>query len=343
MNMATAFMLRSRKCVTARLFGHSCRRDCIFPEILLGLAVVLTLGLVCSLGASAQDGKIFINERWPIRGEKGSSLSPPHIEPTNECSRSVYVDSFIPHATITVFLGGAVIGGPFATEFGFADVPLIHPLNVGDSVTATRKVNGVTSQPSAAMIVEKMPGTLPTPTIDPKIYECGRVVPLHNLVPGVNVEVRDLTTATTVGNGATPNLWGSNWDPVSTSALVKGDKITAKQSACTGVVSADAPPMPVQPEPSPLTAPSLDTPIIGNDAITAHGLFTGSLLQAFQPGVIGAGDSTAESNWMHVTPIKATPGVTAEQSHAKIKDLPEFSTEAASSSGFVPGSFSTKK
>lgn len=316
MNMSTELMLHSRRCekpfLATHLLEHRCRRVYIFRNT---LAVLLTLGLGCSLAASAQDAKIFINEKWPIRGENGSTLSPPHIEPTNECSRSVYVDSFIPHATITVFLSGAVIGGPFPTEFGFADVPLIHPLNVGDSVTATQRVNGVTSQPSAAMIVGKMPGTLPTPTIDPKIFECGRVVPVHNLVPGVNVEVLDLTTATTVGNGATPNLWGSNWDPVSTSSLVKGNKITAKQNACTGAVSAEAPPMPVQPEPSTLTAPSLDAPIIGNDAITAHGLFTGSFLEAFQSGVIGSGDSTAESNWMHVAPpVKATPGVTAQQS-----------------------------
>ena len=285
-----------------------------YPKVLQALAILFALAVACSLSATAQDRKVFINEHWPIRDGKEPNLSPPHIEPTNECARSVYVDSFIPHATITVFLGGAVIGGPFATEFGFADVPLTQALNFGDSVTATQRVNGVTSAQSAPMIAGKMPGTLPAPTIDPKIYACGRIVPVHNLVSGVNVEVRDLTTSTTIGNGATPNLWGSNWDPVGTSALVKGDQITAKQSACTGVASADASPVPVQPEPSPLTAPSLDTPIIGNDAITAHGLFTGSLLEAFQPGVIGSGYSTAESNWMHVAPpIQPALAVTAQQ------------------------------
>jgi hypothetical protein len=296
------------------LVEHSSRGLYLPPKTLRVFALALTLGLVCSIVVSAQDEKVFINDHWPIRGEKGPTLSPPHIEPTNECSKSVYVDSFIPHATITVFLGSSVIGGPFATEFGFADVPLSQVLHVGDSVTATQKVNGVTSSHSAPMIVGKMPGTLPTPDVDPKIYACGRIVPVHNLVAGVNVEVRDLTTTTNIGNGATPNLWGSNWDPVSTSALVKGHKITAKQTACTGVSSADAPPRLVLPEPSPLTAPSLDAPIIGNDAITAHGLFTGSLLESFQPGVIGAGLSTAESNWMHVSPpIKSSPDVTAQQ------------------------------
>jgi hypothetical protein len=295
-------------------FHHGWRSFSPPANALFCLASLFTMTLALALSASAQDRRVFINDRWPIQGPKGPTLSPPHIEPTNECSQSVYVDSFIPHATITVFLSGAVIGGPIPTEFGFVDVPLMHPLHVGDQVTAKQTVNGVTSQPSAVMIVGKMPATLPTPTIDPKIYQCGRVVPVHNLVPGVKVEVRDLTTSSGIGNGATPNSWGSNWDPVSTSALVKGDKITARQSACTGVASADAPATIVKPEPSPLTAPTLDKPIIGNDAITAHGLFTGSVLQAFQPGVIGSGTSTAETNWMHVAPpIKASPDATAEQ------------------------------
>jgi hypothetical protein len=318
MNKPTATTPHSSKNENPSLSPHSFENSLYGgyrPRMTLqAIGLVFTLGMVFSIVASAQDQKVFINDHWPIRGERGPTLSPPHIEPTNECSKTVYVDSFIPHATITVFLGSSVIGGPFPTEFGFADVPLTQVLHVGDSVTATQKVNGVTSNHSAPMIVGKMPGTLPTPNIDPKIFACGRIVPVHNLVPGVNVEVRDLTAATNIGNGATPNLWGSNWDPVVTSALVKGHKITAKQAACTGVSSADAPPAVVLPEPSPFTPPSLDAPIIGNDAITAHGLFTGSSLEAFQTGAIGSGLSTAESNWMHVSPpIKPSPDVTAEQ------------------------------
>src|ERR1700690_2574025 len=72
----------------------------------LGGLVLLAFGLALSVAAAAQDKRIFINDRWPIQGPKGPNLSPPHVEPTNECSQSVYVDSFIPHATIRVFLGG---------------------------------------------------------------------------------------------------------------------------------------------------------------------------------------------------------------------------------------------
>src|SRR6266853_5653731 len=90
--------------------------------------------LACALGVSfvgrANADGVFINERWPIKDPNGTVLlSPPHVEPTNECSKSVFVDSFVPKATITVFLNGATaIGGPLVTVFGFADVPLTQQL-----------------------------------------------------------------------------------------------------------------------------------------------------------------------------------------------------------------------
>lgn len=247
--------------------------------------------------------------------QRSRVASPPHVEPTNECSKKVYVDSFIPHATVKVFLNGTIlIGGPVAPNFGFAAIQLSQKLHAGDKVTATQTVNGFTSQPSAVMIVGQMPATLPAPSVDPKIYACGRIVPVHGLTPGVDVEVRDIATNSVIGNDATPNDWGSTWDPVFTSALVSAHQITANQSACTGVKSPNAPARPVLSAPNPPNPPILDSPIIGNDAITAHGLYTGSLLRAFQSGTIGSGFSTAETNWMHVSPkIAAAPGVTAEQ------------------------------
>ena len=48
--------------------------------------------------------------------------------------------------------------------------------------------------------------------------------------------------------------------------------------------------------------------------VTAHHLFTGSVLRAFQPGQIGSGLTTGADNWMPVAPpIKPAPGVTSEQ------------------------------
>lgn len=288
------------------------------PTVLVArlLHTFLLCACVLALTASAPaQRKIFINPKYPIEGDNGNHLSPPHIEPTNECAKSVYLDSFVPGAEITVFQGGStVIGGPFPSTFGFADVPLTVTLMAGESITAKQTVNGVTSATSAPMIVGIMPSTLPPPTIDPNIFACGRIVPVHNLISGVSVEVTDATTGTVIGNGATPNLWGSDWDPVGTSSLVDAHEITAKQSSCTGHTSGPAANVNVKAEPSPVPVPMLDTPIVGNDALTIHDLDIGSLVQAFDhTTTIGSGFSTAETNWMKVAPIASTSLMSAKQ------------------------------
>jgi LGFP repeat len=296
--------------------GQACNGSSL--SRILVILVACTIQAFGVIAAQGQD-KVFINDRWPIRGPNGSRLSPPHITPTNECSDSVYVYSFVPKAKITVFLNGTiVIGGPVTSVFGFKLVKLTKRLHTGDKITAIQEVNGVVSSPTLPpMTTGKMPTTLPAPTIDPKIYACGLVVPVHNLAPGVDVEVWDETAAKSIGTGSTPNLWGSDWAPVSTSSLVVGHILTARQSACTGVKAEAVVKPPVLPEPTPLTAPNLDYPIAGNDAITAHGLFNGSVLKAFQSGTIGTGVSTAETNWMQVHPpvsdAPPAPGVTSNQ------------------------------
>jgi hypothetical protein len=277
---------------------------------------VAALGFLMALFAAAQRKDVPINKQWPIQNPSGQSeLSPPVVESANQCSKSVFVDGFVPGATINIFLGGStVIGGPFVSTFGFADVPVTHQLQTNDKVTATQTVNGVKSAQSAIMVVPAMPSSLPQPAIDTHLYACGRVAAVHNLVSGVTVEVHDASAGNTViGNGATPNLWGGDWDPVVTSALVKGHLITAKQTSCIGGASIDSKKISVLADPSPAVAPTFDTPIVGNDAVTVHGLYIGSLLDVFQGGTIGSGFSTAASNWFSVATIKASPGVTVQQ------------------------------
>jgi hypothetical protein len=286
-------------------------------HVLWRMLMLLTVTVI-SVESHAQD--VIINKEYPIEGPDGPTLSPPNVEATNECATHVYIDSFVPHATITVFLNGAtVIGGPMPSKYGFAAIALNpnHPqLKTGDRITATQSVNGVTSKPTnPPMVVGTMPSTLPAPTIDPKIFKCGRIVPVHNLTSGVTIEVRDDTSNSVIGTGSTPNSWGSDWDPVVTSPLVQGNQISARQMACTGVKSGPSTPAtPVQAEPSPLIAPTLDRPIFGNDAVTLHGLFDGALVQAFEnSATIGSGLATGDSNWLGVSPPVGTTTVSAEQ------------------------------
>jgi hypothetical protein len=294
----------------------------------IGLAVVLGFSFM----ASACAGDIFINPKYPIRGKEGVALSRPHVELTSECSTHVYVDSFVPKATLKIFLNGTtLIGGPVAPKVGYYAVPLSQVLHTGDAITATQTVNGVTSAPSAQMIVGAMPASLLAPDVGSAIYACGRVAPVNGLVSGVTVEVQDESTGTTIGNGFTPNDWGGDWAPVVTSALLDGHQLRARQSACTGAASPLSGSRTVNADPAPVIAPTLDEPIVGNDSITAHDLLTGSELKAFDHATgIGSGLTTASTNSMSVFPdLASTSSITAQQSLCNASALSPPSTPVA--------------
>jgi hypothetical protein len=283
------------------------------------LSCILTVAIVTS---EAYAGKVYINPSYPIQSQTGApALSPPHLEQTNECSTHVYVDSFVPGATIDVYRSGATLIGAVTPKEGFTAVPLKVVLSTGDSVTATQTVNGVTSAPSLPMIVTAMPLSLPPPKVDPGIYACGRIVPVHGLVSGVKVQVKDITTNKVIGSGSTPNLWGSDWDPVFTQSLISGDEIVARQFACTNVSSVfSSPGVPVQPEPNPFNPPTLDPPIIDNSTVTEHGLFPGAFFQAIDNDgathtAVGSAYATTPDNWINISPhVRPLPHeISAEQ------------------------------
>jgi len=270
--------------------------------------------------AAGQRTKIRINDKFPIRGPNGVNLSPPNVEQTNECAKHVYVNGFVPHATIRVYLNGTtLIGGPVSPEFAFTAVTLTQALHTGDKITATQEVNGVTSAPSATMTVTPMPPNLPAPTIATPLYACAHVVGVHGLASGVSVEVLDATVNAIIGTFYTPNDWGSDWAPVVTSALVNGHKIKARQFSCKGAKGPYSAPQTVVPDPNPLVAPVLETPIVGNDAVTMSSLYTGAAIQAFDHAMpIGSGYATGDTNWMHVAPaISSSSLISAQQSLCK--------------------------
>jgi hypothetical protein len=194
----------------------------------VALKFVLTLATLAGfLGIGTVYADVVLNPNYPISGPNGVNLSPPHIDGTNECSRRVNVDSFVPGATIRIYLNGpTLIGGPIIPQFGFASFTLSRTLNVGDKVTATQTVNGVTSEHSLPMIVGSMPSKLPQPQMGSDMYACGRYAPVHGLIPGVTVEVRDETAGSTIGTGFTPNDWGDDWVPVAVPLLQSGHQIT---------------------------------------------------------------------------------------------------------------------
>lgn len=265
--------------------------------------------------ASQADDKVAINQKFPITNPGGrSNLSPPHVDPTHECAKTVRVDSFIPHATIKVYLKktpppNQLIGGPYTSFFGFAGIPLTVTLHTGDVILATQTVNGATSALSAPMVVTAMPNTLPDPDVLTPVYACGVIAPVNKLVSGVDVTVQDKTAGATIGTDSTPNAYFSGgWDPVPVSPLdappstPNAHEIRARQSACTGPPPSHFGPLvKVTKEPSPVDPPILEPPIVGNDSVTLDSLYTGANIEVKDSGSPdGSGAATGSSNWVQL-------------------------------------------
>jgi Common central domain of tyrosinase len=277
-------------------------------------ALLCVVWLGCAV---ARAGDITIPKQFPIQGNTGqSNLSPPHLYQTNECATKVGVDSFVPHATIKVFLVAPppklhkLIGGPVDPFFGHDAIPLTQTLHTNDEIEATQTVNGVTSAYSAPMKVGAMPNTLHDPDVLPPFYACGQIVPVNGLVSGVKLEVQDSTTGSVIGTDTIPSFYSSDgWDPPTVSPLDAPPKVSpahevsAKQEACTGVHSNFGPAKKIDPQPSGCHPPKVEKPIIGNDAVTLDDLYTGALVQVTDSGMpvasglaVGASDSAGLSH-----------------------------------------------
>jgi hypothetical protein len=292
--------------------------------------LVFPLVWLVLLTCSAARSQITINQRYPIRGDKGSNLSAPTLVPTGQCSQHVKVTSFVPGAIIDVYLvathSGPVapkkrIGGPVALAVDGMAVNLTQALDSGDQVEATQTVNSVTSGLSLPMTAGSMLSSLPDPTIDgTNIYQCGAVVPVYNLESGVNVSVFDKTSGSSspIGTGSTPNDWGSTWAPVVTSPLTLGHQIDAQQSACNGAKSGTGPSQPVQASPNPPPEPQVVSAVVGSKAVTVKGLFTGAAVQlfdgSFSTPLTGVGYATESENYFLLsTPLTAADHVLPRQ------------------------------
>jgi hypothetical protein len=243
-----------------------------------------------------------LNDQFPI----GDSLSPPHIDkPVYDCAEAVHLSGFVPHAIVRVYADGGELLGEDKPRFGFADVRLtLRRARRDDRLTATQVVNGVESAHSAPpVIVELLPiSAIQTtrPTVGLALYECGRVVPVGNLVPSTQVRAYENGGAVGVAPAATSYI------PVVTAPLHTDGLVTAQQLGCEGSghqvdgLLSD-PPVQVRPAPVPVPPPGIDEPslIPGNDVVTLTGLLVGAEVQVTRGGfVLGGGLATADTNWI---------------------------------------------
>ncbi|MFN2137984.1 MAG: transglutaminase domain-containing protein [Candidatus Promineifilaceae bacterium] len=243
-----------------------------------------------------------IHPEFPVDGEE--QLSPPIVSsPIYECAEAVNVYGFVPHATVEVFANGNDLVGSETPPFGFAQINLTRRLNLGESITATQTVNGVTSvQSYIPVIVSPRPDQLGKPVVNPDIYECGRVVPVSNLSPSVRVHVSE--NGAVIGSKPTDGTW----EDVVTQPLNAGGSVTAQQVACEGdaaqeVKSPVSEPVIVQGAPNPMPAPKVDAKslYVGNDTVTCLDLLIGSAITILDSG------NVVSNGWLANGPANVFP------------------------------------
>jgi hypothetical protein len=258
-----------------------------------------------------------INDQFPIR----ESLSPPIVErPVPECAEAVYVTGFVAHATVRVFANLSELLAEEEPPFAFWEMKLNRPVKLGESLTATQTVGSMTSPHSIIpVIVSALPEAAvrnTKPDVGDDLYECGIIVPVGNLVPGVRVHVSE--NGGEIGNEPVAQAW----HPVFTQPLHAAGKVTAQQFACEGtdheVSGVVSDPVTVKAAPNPVPAPQVDAAslIPGNDTVTLTGLLVGAGAEIFDGGgsVSKGRVATGGANWFPIDPpLTGSSSITATQ------------------------------
>jgi hypothetical protein len=225
-------------------------------------------------------------DQYPIRSS--DDLSPPSVQkPIYRCARAVAVYGFKPGATVDVYANVTEhlgqIGAPETWVTTPQQVMLIRPVNVNDIISATQTDSGFTSKHSFYPVTVGEDPAITTPVVDADLWECGRVVNVHNLRASTHVEVRDLDASppgSIIGTGEST----SGDLPVITSKLVQNHRIVAFQIFCLGMPDETKSPqsgwqrVPAAPNPPP--APSIDPPIPGGHTVTIRNLLVGAFVEA---------------------------------------------------------------
>lgn len=278
----------------------------------------LFLFLCFSIIGCSGDEHVRLNKNFSVG--KPQNLSPPIInKPIHECAAAVHVTSFAPGALVEVWVNQTERVGAAVPDFGYADVNLTRPLDLGESITATQTVDNVKSAFSINPVSVKAWGpNLTKPNVVPDIWECGRIVSVDNLTPSSRVKIFESDALR--GQAEAPRTY----KPVVTNQKLTADKfVTAQQFACENdpaktIISDVSSALQVKPFPGQnFTAPVIDADslITGNDAVTVKGLYRGALVKVYDQGAeIGSGYANEKINSVHVSEIlKEDSVITATQ------------------------------
>ena len=256
-------------------------------------------------------------------------LLPPVVSALSECSSQFKIQGQLIGATVDLFQDGANVGGGVATwpdqVFNLKSGVTLKT-GAGHPVTATQTLGGVTSPPSAPVIVLNKTAFIGTVTSRTHIYECGQCLWLDGMFPGATVEV----TVGGVLRGKGTAVDGSARFGLSPQTSL-GDTLVAQQTACgiPGVKTNLSPPDPLPGGKRQLPPPTVNGPLQAcMVAVTVSNVTDGAqvtLTETPAPGFSETACFDLSSLFFQCPPLTQGSNVSAIQS------MPKCEVKSASS------------
>jgi hypothetical protein len=231
------------------------------------------------------DQRIVSVGRLRLKGRR--MLSPPWLaEPLYGCATAVTVYGFVPHAELTVEVGGAVAVTAVAgfPEPQGASLALPVPLAPGQSVRVRQRSSGISSPWSAAVTVrdhtQDYPAGPPRPQVNPApVFRCGVRTGVGNLLAGGNVWITADGVEVGRVNGCAPQQ-GVNVAP----PYGLGQHVRAWFELC-GDPSPPSLDHVTQTPPAPPPAPGIDPVYEGGEQVRITNVVNGARVTLYRGGV----------------------------------------------------------
>lgn len=184
----------------------------------------------------------------------------------------VYSETLIPDGTFDPPVEVGRVNGSGTGQWLFVSPEFAE----GNRITANFTLCSDQSPLSAAEIVQPEPATIPTPTVDPEIYENGQIVVVRDVVNGAVIDV--FADGSRVGGHAAPG--GSQRVRINPPASA-GQTMTAAQELCNR--SPESPGVTVLPC-AELPPAKIRTPSAGDDRVEVTDYVPGSRILIFANG-----------------------------------------------------------
>lgn len=219
-------------------------------------------------------------------------LSAPIVaEPVYACTDTVFVQGYVPHALVEVFVdGNPVPAGSGSGALPSMAIKTAVTFTKGQVITARQVVDGVPSGLSKPVTVrshkDDYPGALPRPVLSPPpLFNCGRATGARDVLPGAALSFVSEPALSGGGFGPSVSIASMNgagaaqWMPVSP-AFATGDRVHAEYGVCADRSPPSAPEI-VQPQPATVPPPTVAAGYEGQEIIAVRNIVNGAQLEVF--------------------------------------------------------------